>query len=136
MSTQTLTLKDHPFVRQLLTNAIGYRKHKASFSVFSHPVRVNSYWDGGSRDEFSMVQLATQDVTHLPASGSHPFFDVERRGLANQSNSMVDVDGAGNVYLKVLPPGWALIQHGTFCGKPATAHVYANREDLIPALEP
>jgi len=44
------------------------------------------------------------------------------------------VDERGNVTLKALPEGIALIQAGWFCGKPATATVWLNPNNLTKLL--
>jgi hypothetical protein len=127
------SLKNAPEVKQVITAAFpGYKKHRAYLSEFS-PMQINSYWDGGSRDEFAIVELATMQRKSLPTS-SHPYFDVAARGMANQSNEIVESDHVGNVTLKVLPEGFALVSAGTFCGKAATAHVFLNAANMTKFL--
>ena len=69
----------------------------------------------------------------MPTS-THPYFDVARYGLANKENEVISVDHVGNIELKILPEGFALVSAGTFCGKPATAHVYLNPANLAKLL--
>jgi hypothetical protein len=94
---------------------------------------INSYWDGGSRTEFAVVELASLQRKSLPTR-THPYFDVAVRGLTNAENADLEVDQVGNVTLKHLPEGFALVAAGTFCGKAATAHVYLNPANMARLL--
>ncbi len=134
---QTIELKNAPDIKRVVLAAFPtYKKHKVMLSVFGeHGVSINSYWDGGSRSEYVVVDMATGKRHALPTH-SHPYFDVSRRGLASTENADVQVDHVGNVTLKHLPEGLALVEAGTFCGKPATAFIRvnaANMAKLLPA---
>ena len=134
--SQIITLKTAPELKALLKRALpGYKKHNVFLSEFStqHGVNINSYWDGGSKDEFVLFDMEHQTVRPLPTS-THPFFDVAGRGMANQEDNNVAVDHVGNIRLKHLPENWALIQHGWFCGKTATAHIYLNGANMTKFL--
>lgn len=137
----TVDLKDCPEVKRVILAAFpSYKKRRAFISEFSdqHGVNINSYWDGGSKSEFALVALATMQRKEMP-SQSHPFYDVERAGMANTENQDVAVDHVGNIRLKRLPEGIALVEAGYFCSKAATAHVYfaaANMAKLLPAPAP
>jgi hypothetical protein len=134
MRMQTIELKTAPEVKRIVTAAFpGYKKHKAYLSVFYSGQSINSYWDGGSKDEYAIVDLSSYRRGVLPTS-SHPYFDVARNGLADQSNQFVDVDHVGNVHLKVLPEGYALVRAGTFCGRPLTAHVFLSEANIAKLL--
>ena len=52
---------------------IGYsgRKFKISSSI---PSRLDSYWDGGSRDYFYFYQPATGEI--LQVGSNHPVFEA------------------------------------------------------------
>jgi len=130
----TITLKSAPEVKAVILAAFpSYRKLKATLSVFHGGININSYWDGGSKDEYAVVELASLQRRSLPTH-SHPYFDVTRHGLANTENQDVSIDHVGNLTLKRLPEGFALVAAGTFCGKPATAHVYLNVENMAKLL--
>lgn len=132
----TIELKKHPEVKAIILAAFPhYRKTKAYVSVFSeeHGHSINSYWDSGSRDEYAIVELATKRQSLLPTA-SHPHFDVANRGLANKESDAIAVDGRGNATLKILPEGFCLVQAGTDCGKPATAHLFLNQANLAKLL--
>ena len=134
MSSICVTLKSAPEVRRVVEAAFpSYRKHKAYISAFNGGVNINSYWDGGSRDEYAIVELASLQRRSLPTS-SHPYFDVARHGSVNAETATVSVDHVGNITLKILPEGFALVAAGTFCGKPATAHIYLNPANMAKYL--
>jgi len=136
---QRFPLKNSPELKQVVCAAFpSYKKHDAYLSAFPESGKnINSYWDGGSRDEYAIVELATMKRQPMPTS-THPYFDVARRGMANQSNGVLESDHVGNITLKVLPEGFALVSAGVFCGKSATAHVFlnpANLAKLLPAVQ-
>ncbi len=133
---QTITLKQAPEITSLIRAAFpGYKKHKCFLSEFSQTYGhgINSYWDGGSRDEYAIVEIATGRRRQLPTA-SHPFFDIAHRGLANSEDNNISIDHVGNITLKHLPEGLALVQAGTFCGKAATAHVFLNSANMTKFL--
>jgi hypothetical protein len=127
-----IVLKSSPEVKALVLAAFpGYKKHNVSLSEFYSGVNVNSYWDGGSKAEFVIVQLSTMQRKSLPTS-SHPYFE-----LHNVTGETADVSfERGCASLKRLPEGFALVEAGTFCGKPATAHIYLNSANITKMLPP
>lgn len=124
MST-TVALNTNPQLRDIVRAAFpAYRKRDARTDTFSpNGQNINSYWDGGSRDEYAVVHVPTLRTKPLPTS-THPYFDVAGRGMANNETADVVSDRRGNVTLKRLPPDFVLVRAGTFCGKAATATVY------------
>lgn len=82
-------------------------------------VDVRSYWDGGSRDYFAFVDLAT-----LRASGElpsmHPAFDPHYRG----SDAVA------------IPDGFACVRHSIFCGKDTGLTIIVNSRTMNPSLLP
>lgn len=132
---QTIELKNAPDLKRLVLAAFpDYRKKSVFLSVFGeHGVNVNSYWDGGSRSTYVLVNLATMQRKAMPTA-SHPYFDIARQGMAGQETPDVAVDHVGTVTLKRLPEGIALIKGGTFCGKPATAHIRVNAANMAKYL--
>lgn len=130
---ETINLKSAPEVKKVVLTAFPeYKKHNAFLSAF-HPMQINSYWDGGSKDYFAIVELSTMQRKSLPTS-THPYFDVAARGMANQDNGIVESDHVGNITLKILPEGFALVRGGVFCGKTATAHVFLNPDNFAKLL--
>jgi len=129
-----IELKSAPDVARVIRAAFpGYKKHNAYLMVFRGGVSVNSYWDSGSRAEFAVVDMATGRRAALPTQ-SHPYFDIARAGMANTADAHVAVDARGNVTLRHLPEGFALVQAGVSCGKPATAWVYVPAENMARLL--
>lgn len=129
-----IPLRSAPELKRVVLAAFpSYRKRDAYLSVFTGKQNINSYWDGGSRDEYAIVELQSLQRKGLPTS-SHPYFDIAARGLANASSPDVETDHVGNLYLKHLPEGFALVRAGTFCGKAATAHVYLNPANMAKLL--
>lgn len=132
--SQRIELKSAPEVKKLVSIAFpSYKKHNAYLSEWPGSMNINSYWDGGSRDEYAIVELATMQRKPMPTS-THPYFDVARYGLANKENEVISTDHVGNITLKILPEGFAIVRAGTFCGKQATAHVYLNPANLTKLL--
>ena len=130
-----IELKNSPEIKRIiLAGFSGYRKTKAGLDSFpEHGLNINSYWDGGSRSEYAIVELATMQRKSLPTN-THPYFDIARRGLANGESNAISTDHVGNVTLNILPEGFALVQAGTFCGKAAIARVYLNPANITPLL--
>lgn len=126
----TVELKNSPALKRLVKGAFpDYRKRNVFVSPFAaNGEHVNSYWDGGSRDEHVLIEINTLRTKPLPTS--HPFYDLAGKGISNVEDEYVTIDSAGNVRLKTIPRGYALVTAGTFCGKPATAHIKAHPDDL------
>jgi hypothetical protein len=80
----------------------GYRKKAIFVNKLSdnEPRRFNtaSYWDGGSKTDHHIYNLASGQLG-IPPVGSYPMFQAEY----------------------ILKPGEIHITTGCFCGKPATA---------------
>ncbi len=121
-------LKNNPTLKAFVARVLpSYRKHNVYVSEFGSR-NINSYWDGGSKSDYCLVDLNTMRTLPLPSS-SHPYFDVARY-TAGGENESVSIDHAGNITLKVLPPNTALIETGYFCGKPSTAHIFVNADNM------
>lgn len=88
---------------------------------FSGPIRCNSYWDDGSRTEFTLVDIVTRRSVTLPAG--HPAYDRRPDGSP-----------AGNVELRELPVNTCLVCHGVFMGKPSTVRVLLRPDNLAECL--
>lgn len=131
---EPIALKTAPELKRVITAGFpSYKKLRAFLSAFpERGMGINSYWDGGSREEFAIVELSTNRRANLPTS-THPYFDVQSRGIRGESEQIA-IDGRGRVTLKNLPEGFALVSCGIFCGKPGTAHVYLNPANLAKML--
>src|SRR5262245_54648918 len=124
----TIELKAVPELKKLVTTAFpGYKKHNVWLSVF-HEMDINSYWDGGSKDTYVLVDLVSGTRKSLPTS-THPYYDVARH-VEPGENALISVDARGFITLKQLPENYALVQGGIFCGKTATCHVYVNAANM------
>ena len=114
---------NRPEIRRILQATFPkYRKRDVVVEVFRGPRRMNSYWDGGSKEVFHLYRLDTGQVATVP--DSHPFFDRRQDGSR-----------CGILELRELPPNTVLVVGGTFCGKPATVHIYTRPDGLAPQLE-
>ena len=76
----------------------GYngRKIQIKYNVKSKSLR--SYWDGGSKSSYAVIDLNLLKVLHAP--DSHPFFD-----------RLTGVDSFD------IPEGYAVVEHSIFCGR-------------------
>jgi hypothetical protein len=106
-----------------IVRASGVRGKKGTVTVreWRGPQRMNSYWDGGSKDEYALVELGTLKVWTVP--DSHPHFDRKPNG-----------DRCGILELRELPEGTCLVSGGVFCGKPATITLHFRPENLALLL--
>ena len=104
--------KDVKKLQRWLPN--GYRKHQARLSAsFGGSVSIKSYWDGGTKDEYELRRLA--DGQFIKSLGINPW----------------GKDINDPKFMFVIPEGHYVLEHGTFCGKPATATLkFRNETDL------
>ncbi len=112
-----------------ILRASGVRHRKGSATIVAwidsepgHGMRVNSFWDGGSRDEYSLVHLPTMQARKLPTS-THPHFDLRPDGTRT-----------GILELCRLPDDCVLVEGGIFCGKTSHAVIHARAENLAKLL--
>lgn len=76
---------------------VNYKGKKYKVDVSDHPISLESYWSGGSRDYHHVVKLSTKQVVEVPQNGT--MFDKK---LEN----------------KTFPcPDYAVITHSIFQGK-------------------
>jgi hypothetical protein len=89
----------------------GSKRH--TFRIYPRPsTSTNSYWDGGSRNEYQVINMNT-GKTFTPPPGAYPFTTP-------------------NEY--TLQPGDVVIVTGTLMGKPAYPH-FICREEELPAVK-
>lgn len=84
------------------------KKHKVFVSTQREGDTVSSFgswWDGGSKSDFYQLCLTTGRRLPLSYSSNPPEF-------------------GGKIVDFPLQKGYAIVQAGTFCGKPATPHLY------------
>jgi len=83
------------------------KKRKAIIARPCTEVRISgSYWDGGSRSDYFLVHIASKTVT--PIAGVAP----------------MQFGGPKEDPIQKIEPGYAVIEAGTFCGKPSTPTIY------------
>jgi hypothetical protein len=83
------------------------KKRKAILASPTEKVTISgSYWDGGSRSEYFLVDLHTMRATPIPGVAPVQFGGPREDPVVN------------------LAPHQAVVCAGTFCGKPATPTVY------------
>lgn len=112
---------NEPGIGEVARAAFPANRKPIKVEEFKGPVIVNSYWDGGSRDEYRLIDLTTGRVASIPES--HPAY-----------NRTDDGTPCGRLELRELPPNCALVAGGTFCGKPATVRVMLRPENLVKLL--
>lgn len=90
------------------------KKFKLSTSI---PSRLDSYWDGGSRDYYAFYHL--DQNKSVDVHSNHPNFET------NQPRD-----------LEILPDRVVLVNQSIFCGKDSGITIYANESDLVKMLPP
>ena len=117
MTSQLVLLKDHPELQRVIRAAApSYKKHKAFFDSAESIELQGTYWDGGSRSTYTAVRMT--DGFSLGA----PQYDPPQFGGPRQAPMVT------------IPVGVAIVETGTFCGKPATAAVTINPADATKFL--
>lgn len=112
-----LELKQYPELQAVVRAAFpSYRKHKVIISVTASVELTGTFWDGGSRSSYVAVELATKRSKGAPQYAP-PQFGGPRVAPCVE-----------------LPPGVAIVECGTFCGKPATAHLYLHPDNATKFL--
>lgn len=88
----------------------GTRKREFYLSLCETPYSkdCNSYWDGGSRDNYTVLDMNGKYL-ETPPRGNGTF------------NKFADP--------YTIKPGTLLMETGIFCGKPATVTFYGNESD-------
>ena len=104
--------KDHPLMRALRAAGVT-RRHSGSIIHGMDEVRVSGYWDGGSRDRAWHFNLDTLKVSECGLVGDPEQF------------------GGGDTMLKHPDARTAIVECGTFCGKPSWPAIY-----MPPSEEP
>jgi len=100
-----------PSVARIL-KGIGGREARIRPDLTSEPFRFSgNYWSGGTRHEYTVVDVATGERVSLPSNGFH------------------QPDGES-----VIPQGYVVVEHGTFCGKRMVPTIHTHPGDLAGAL--
>lgn len=106
-----------PEVLQIARAAFpDYNGSKFAICDFTGPMRLDSNWEGGSRDYYVVLDLATMRHAVIPENGT-PFSNggkIER--------------------ISELPLNWAVVEHTYFCGKDLGIRIYVRPENLAKWL--
>lgn len=98
-----------------LASAIGYRRKKYRLNVTSKVTLQGLNWSGGSRTQFTAVRLTDGSASTPNLSAPAPW---------NNPAEGATVE---------IPENVAILEHGTFCGKPSMLIVHV-RPDNAPQL--
>lgn len=93
-----------------------YRGRKIRVSADTAPTRLDSYWDGGSRDYWVFVRL--HDMEILSAPSNNPVYEAMRPRI-----------------MSFLPRGFALIRRSIFCGQEVGVTVWFGNVELLESSE-
>jgi len=104
MSLTIVSLKDNPEIAALVR--LVSKKHKAYLKKQNTVSLSDTFWDGGSRSDYFLIEVSTKKITPL-IHASPPQFG-----------------GMKEPAIQKIEPGFVLIEAGFFCGKPATPIVY------------
>jgi len=99
-----------------LCRALGYRKKTVYVSATTSVTITGVNWSGGSRSTYHGVDLESGRIN----TASH--FGIPAPWANQYEGATVE-----------LVPGKALVETGTFCGKPAVMFIYVH-PDNMPAL--
>lgn len=80
------------------------------------PTSLPCYWEGGSKDNWCFVDMATHKTRDVATN--HPLFEPDRP-------SVVPAD---------LPENVAIVKHAIFCGKDMGLTVYVHPNAITPFL--
>ena len=116
MARQT-TYLDPAMVPASLKHGYNGRKFKAV--QCDEVALTNTYWDGGTRSTWTMVNLSS-GVTTTPNGSAAP----ARFGGTLESRKAS------------IPQGFAVVEHSIFCGKDMGLTFYIRSEDIAPLLPP
>lgn len=95
----------------------AYKGLKCKVVFTTDPIDLASYWDGGTRTYFQVLELGTLKTLEVPSQ--HPAFDQQIKGAESFS----------------IPPGFVVVAHDIFCGKDLGLTIYARPDgsSLLPA---
>lgn len=116
---QVIESKD-PTVQKIIARSFpAFRKREVTISD-QIPTKLDSYWDGGSKDEYVFLHLPT--MTAVPVHTNHPVFE------SHQPSELPP---------GTLPPDTVIVMHSYF-GQREYLTIYGHAEQftkLLPAGE-
>lgn len=104
-----------PTVKAIL-RAIGSKQRKAYIREATEVTYSGTYWDGGSRSEYTAVRLTDMSAVHGPQFNPPQFGGPQRDPVV------------------AVPPGIVIVEHGYFCGKPSRPYINVNPADMTKML--
>ena len=99
-----------------IAKALNYRKRQFQLRVTDKVTLSDLNWSGGSRSEYTAIDLATCR-TMKPDLGRPAPWDNKAEGAIVE-----------------IPPGVAIARTGFFCGKPSTMTLYVRADNVAPLL--
>lgn len=103
--------KSHPLIARIVKATYpAWKGRKVRIELCDYPLDCRSYWDGGSRDYYVFLNLATMQTMPMPAQSA---FDRA-------------VPGADAV---TLPAGVICVQRSVFCGKDCGLRIIVGTQD-------
>ena len=107
---ETITLKDNPKLAAIVS--LVSRKRKAFLFKQDHVVMDGTAWSGGSRSSYYKIHIGSRAVEAMPHSAPLQF--------GGEVPKPLDIE-----------PGYAIVEAGTFCGKPSTPTVYIRKDQIL-----
>jgi hypothetical protein len=103
----------NPAIKRLLDATFPeYRGRKIQLRAWTRPMRLENYWDGGTRSYWAMIDTTTNRIG--TPTNDNPF----------RADAHAEVD---------LPAGWIAVEHCIFQGHDLGIRIYA-RADAAPAM--
>lgn len=104
---------------------VGLTGYRGSVNVQVHEqpgMRMESYWAGGTRSEFTVVDTRSDGTWVAPENGS---------GFTPREDIVAEAVG------KELPrPGMVVLETGWFCGKDRGLTIHIHKDDVVVGLLP
>jgi hypothetical protein len=106
---------DAPEVKEIAKIAFpDYNGRQFKVLPFQGPMSLSSYWDGGSKIYYALVNMTTKKTVGVPESGN--------------------MHTGGAYRISELPPNMAVVAHSFFTGKDMGITIYVNEENLTKLL--
>jgi len=107
--------KTDPLIKEIIRRTFPeYKGRKIRIST-DIPSRLDSYWDGGSRDYYAFCSLDEKKAFSVPSN--HPLYE-----------------GKNPRTLKRLPERILLVRQSIFCGKDLGITIFVNESDMTKFL--
>jgi hypothetical protein len=106
---------DNPEFKEIALLAFpGYSGRKFKLDTFTGPMNLTSYWDGGSKESYVILNLKTRKSKVVPENGT-PYTGKSFR-------------------ISKLPEGFAVVEHSIFMGKDMGITIFVNPENMAKML--